>query len=74
MQGSLCRALAIGVPGGRGQIMSARSLDGLCCSSLSGEEGKAATFPELIRLYYFLSGKPQIERALCHSGNLRDSL
>lgn len=46
------------------QIVSSRLLDGPCCSSLSGEEGKAATFPELIRLYYFLSGKPQTESSL----------
>lgn len=63
-EGSLCRALAIGSLVLGDQIMSSRLLDGLCCSSLSGEEGKAATFLELIRLYYFLSGKPEIASSL----------
>lgn len=64
MEGSLCRALDIGVPAGWVAHRVLQLLDGLCCSSLSAEEEKAATFPELIRLYYFLSGKPQIESSL----------
>ena len=53
MEGSCCGALTIRVPSGRVVDHISGLLDGLRYSGLSGEEGKAATFPELIRLYYF---------------------
>lgn len=74
MAGSCCRASTGGVPGGRVTDHILQVAGWACCSGLSGEEGKTATFPELIRLYYFLFGKPQIEECCLLPWELTDSL
>lgn len=63
-EGSLCRALAIGVPGGWGSDHVLQVAGWALLLQLVWRGREDATFPELIQLYYFLSGKPQIESSL----------